>query len=167
MYAKPGVAREHSCVGFGGLISMTPSPPSLRWYTPLVNPYRRAPRPADKLDVLALLHVLASCDSEDVLDALSHNVNFLDRLDHREDDWEAEFPRAWVNVEHEISMKRARVACTGEAASLQESFMIVAKGVSDAMDKAADTLNKLGIALTSDDEDDEYDKGDFDYEQDV
>lgn len=63
----------------------------------------------------------------------------------------------------------ARTACTGAAAALQESFMIVAKGVSDAMDRAADTLNKLGIALTSDDEDDDHDedKGDFDCEQDI
>ncbi len=32
------------------------------------------------------------------------------------------------------------------------------------MDRAADALNKLGVDLTSDDEDE---KGDFDYEQDA
>lgn len=154
---------EYSCIGFGGLIYDAVSP-SASWYTPLVSHCPRTSRPADKFDVLALLHVLASCDSEAVLDALSHNVNFLDRLDHREADWEADFPRGWVNVEHEQAMNRARVACTGKAASLQDSFMVVAEGVQTAMDKAADTLNKLGIALTSDDEDE---KGDFDYEQDV
>lgn len=63
----------------------------------------------------------------------------------------------------------ARAAYAGEAANLQESFMIVAEGVSAAMDRAADALNKLGIALTSDDEDDDHDedKGDFDCEQDI
>lgn len=161
LYAEPGVTSEHSHVGFGGLVYDAISPSS-RWYTPLVNPYPRTTHPADKFDVLALLHVLASCDSEAVLDALSHNVNFLDRLDHREADWEADFPRGWVNVEHETAMKNARAACTGEAASLHDSFMIVAEGVSDAMDKAADTLNKLGDVFNHDE-----DKGDFDYEQDV
>ena len=162
MYAEPGVTSEYSYVGFGGLIYDAVSP-STSWYTPLVSPYPYMSRPADKLDVLALLHVLASCDSESVLDALSHNVNFLDRLDHREADWEADFPRGWVNVEHETAMKNARAACTGEAASLHDSFMIVAEGVSDAMDKAADTLNKLGDVFNHD----EDEKGDFDYEQDV
>lgn len=165
LYAEPGVTSEHAHVGFGGLVFDATSPSS-RWYTPLVNPYPRASRPSDKFDVLALLHVLAGCDSEHVLDALAHNVNFLDRLDRREAYWEADFPRGWVNMEHEQAMKRARAACTGKAASLQDSFMVVAEGVQTAMDKAADTLNKLGIALTGDDEDDE-DKGDFDYEQDI
>lgn len=41
--------------------------------------------------------------------------------------------------------------------------MVVAKGVQTAMDKAADTLNKLGNVFN----DDEDEKGDFDYEQDV
>ena len=166
MYAEPGVTSEYSYVGFGGLIYDAVSP-STSWYTPLVSPYPYMSRPADKIDVLALLHVLASCDSESVLDALSHNVNFLDRLDHREAYWEADFPRGWMNVEHEQALKHARAVCTGEAANLQESFRIVAEGVSAAMDKAAEILNKLGIDLTSDDEDDEDEKGDFDYEQDV
>lgn len=165
MYAEPGVTSEHSYVGFGGLVYDSISPSSC-WYTPLVNPYPRTTHPADKFDVLALLHVLASCDSEAVLDALSHNVNFLDRLDHREADWEADFPRGWVNVEHEIAMKRARAACTGEAANLQDSCIAASEYIHEAFDKAANALNKLGHALTSN-EDDEYDKGDFDDEQDV
>lgn len=61
------------------------------------------------------------------------------------------------------AMKHARAVCTGEAASLQDSFMVVAEGVQTAMDKAADTLNKL-VNVFNDDEDE---KGDFDYEQDV
>lgn len=79
--------------------------------------------------------------------------------------WTIRIPQTHHGCEQD--MKRARAACTGEALSLQESFMIVAKGISDAMDKAADTLNKLGIALTSDDEDDDHDedKGDFDDEE--
>lgn len=151
LYAEPGVTSEHSPVGFGGLVYDTTSPSSC-WYTPLVYPYSRSTRPADRLNVLALLHVLASCDNEAVLDALSHNVNFLDRKDHKEADWEADFPRGWVNVEHETAMKRARAACTGGAASLQESFKVVAEGVSAAMDKAADTLHKLGFALGDDEQ---------------
>lgn len=151
LYAEPGVTSEHSRVGFGGLVYDTTSPSSC-WYTPLVYPYSRSTRPADKLDVLALLHVLASCDSEAVLDALPHNVNFLDRKDHKEADWEADFPRGWVNVEHETAMKRVRAACTGEAASLQESFKVVAEGVSAAMDKAADTLHKLGFVVGDDEQ---------------
>jgi hypothetical protein len=55
-------------------------------------------------------------------------------------------------------MKRARAACTGEAANLQESFIAASEYIREAFDKAADTLNKLGIALTSDDEDDEDDE---------
>ena len=161
LYAEPGVTSEHSCVGFGGLVYDTVSPSS-SWYTPLVHPYHRASRPADKLDVLALLHVLASCDSEAVLYALSHNVNFLDRRSHKEADWEADFPRGWVNVEHEIAMKNARAACIGEVANLHDSFMVVAEGLQTAMDKAADNLNKLGDVFNHDE-----DKGDFDYEQEV
>lgn len=64
------------------------------------------------------------------------------------------------------AMNHARAACTGEAASLQESFIAASEYIREAFDKAADTLNKLGHALTSNEED-EYDKGDFDYEQDV
>ena len=81
--------------------------------------------------------------------------------------WNIRIPQTHHGCDQD--MKRARTACTGAAAALQESFMIVAKGVSDAMDRAADTLNKLGIALTSDDEDDDHDedKGDFDCEQDI
>lgn len=155
LYAEPGVTSEYSTVGYGGLVYGSTSPSS-SWYTPLVNPYPRASHPADKLDVLALLHMLASCDSEAVLNALSHNVNFLDRLSHVEADWESDFPRGWVNVEHEQAMKRARAACTGEAASLQDSFMVVAEGISNAMDKTAGTLNKLGSVFNDDEDDDEW-----------
>lgn len=81
--------------------------------------------------------------------------------------WTIRIPQTHHGCEQD--MKRARAACAGEAANLQESFMIVAEGVSAAMDRAADALNKLGIALTSDDEDDDHDedKGDFDCEQDI
>lgn len=81
--------------------------------------------------------------------------------------WNIRIPQTHHGCDQD--MKRARTACTGEAANLQESFMIVAEGVSAAMDRAADALNKLGIALTSDDEDDDHDedKGDFDCEQDI
>lgn len=81
--------------------------------------------------------------------------------------WNIRIPQTHHGCEQD--MKRARAACAGEAANLQESFMIVAEGVSAAMDRAADALNKLGIALTSDDEDDDHDedKGDFDCEQDI
>lgn len=81
--------------------------------------------------------------------------------------WNIRIPQTHHGCEQD--MKRARAACAGEAANLQESFMIVAEGVSAAMDRAADALNKLGVDLTSDDEDDDHDedKGDFDYEQDV
>lgn len=55
---------------------------------------------------------------------------------------------------------QSRAACTGEAANLQESLIAVSEYIHEAFDKAAETLNKLGVDLTSDDEDDE-DKGDF------
>ena len=81
--------------------------------------------------------------------------------------WNIRIPQTHHGCEQD--MKRARAACAGEAANLQESFMIVAEGVSAAMDRAAETLNKLGVDLTSDDEDDDHDedKGDFDCEQDI
>lgn len=62
------------------------------------------------------------------------------------------------------AMKRARAACTGEAASLQDSCIAASEYIHEAFDKAANALKKLGIALTSDDEDDEWE--DFDDEED-
>ena len=56
--------------------------------------------------------------------------------------WNIRIPQTHHGCEQD--MKRARAACAGEAANLQESFMIVAEGVSAAMDRAADTLNKVG-----------------------
>lgn len=78
--------------------------------------------------------------------------------------WNIRIPQTHHGCEQD--MKRARAACTGEAASLQESFIAASEYIHEAFDRADDALNKLGIALTSN-EDDEYDKGDFDYEQDV
>lgn len=159
LYAEPGVTSEYSYVGFGGLIYDAVSP-STSWYTPLVSPYPYMSRPADKIDVLALLHVLASCDSEAVLDALSHNVNFLDRKDSQE----ADFPRGWVNVEHEQAMKHARAVCTGADVNLHDAFMAVAEVLSNTLDKTVEGLREFGRVL---DEDDEEDKGDFDYDQNI
>lgn len=65
---------------------------------------------------------------------------------------------------YETAVKRARAACTGEAASLQESFIAASEYIHEAFGKAAETLNKLGHALTSNEDDDE-DKGDFDDEE--
>lgn len=81
--------------------------------------------------------------------------------------WTIRIPQTHHGCEQD--MKRARAACTGEAANLQESFIAASEYIREAFDKAADTLNKLGIALARDDEDDEdnEDKGDFDYEQDA
>ena len=78
--------------------------------------------------------------------------------------WNIRIPQTHHGCEQD--MKRARAACTGEAANLQESFIAASEYIREAFDKAADTLNKLGIALARDDEDDE-DKGDFDCEQDI
>lgn len=72
--------------------------------------------------------------------------------------WNIRIPQTHHGCEQD--MKRARAACTGEAANLQESFIAASEYIREAFDKAADTLNKLGIDLTSDDEDDE-DKGRF------
>lgn len=77
--------------------------------------------------------------------------------------WNIRIPQTHHGCEQD--MKRARVACTGEAANLQDSCIAASEYIHEAFDKAADALNKLGHALTSN-EDDEYDKGDFDDEQD-
>lgn len=66
----------------------------------------------------------------------------------------------------EQDMKHARAVCTGEAANLQDSCISASEYIHEAFDKASDTLNKLGHALTSN-EDDEDDKGDFDYDQNI
>lgn len=81
--------------------------------------------------------------------------------------WNIRIPQTHHGCEQD--MKRARAACTGEAANLQESFIAASEYIREAFDRAADTLNKLGIALARDDEDDEdnEDKGDFDCEQDI
>lgn len=78
--------------------------------------------------------------------------------------WNIRIPQTHHGCEQD--MKRARAVCTGEAANLQDSCIAASEYIHEAFDKASDTLNKLGHALTSN-EDDEYDKGDFDYEQDV
>lgn len=78
--------------------------------------------------------------------------------------WNGRIPQAHHGCEQD--MKHARAVCTGEAANLQDSCIAASEYIHEAFDKASDTLNKLGHALTSN-EDDEYDKGDFDYEQDV
>lgn len=78
--------------------------------------------------------------------------------------WNVRIPQAHHGCDQD--MKRAHAACTGEAANLQDSCISASEYIHEAFDKASDTLNKLGHALTSN-EDDEYDKGDFDDEQDV
>lgn len=78
--------------------------------------------------------------------------------------WTIRIPQPYHGCEQ--SMKHARAACTGAAANLQDSCIAASEYIHEAFDKAANSLNKLGHALTSN-EDDEYDKGDFDYEQDV
>lgn len=73
--------------------------------------------------------------------------------------WNIRIPQTHHGCEQD--MKRARAACAGEAANLQDSCIAASEYIREAFGKAADTLNKLGIALTSDDED----KGDFDDEE--
>lgn len=85
----------------------------------------------------------------------------MDRTTHP---WNIRIPQTHHGCEQD--MKRARAACTGEAANLQDSCIAASEYIHEAFDKAANALNKLGHALTSN-EDDEYDKGDFDDEQDV
>jgi hypothetical protein len=77
--------------------------------------------------------------------------------------WNGRIPQAHHGCEQD--MKHARAVCTGEAANLQDSCIAASEYIHEAFDKAADTLNKLGIALTIDDEDDDEDKGDFDDEE--
>ena len=79
--------------------------------------------------------------------------------------WNIRIPQTHHGCDQD--MKRARTACTGEAANLQDSCIAASEYIHEAFDKAANALNKLGIALARDDEDDEDEKGDFDYEQDV
>lgn len=105
-HTLPGDTDEHSTVAFGGLIF---DGDYACWYTPLVNPYRgRADRVATQLDMLALLHVLASCEDEHVRDALERNVNFLDRVGHKEADWIDGFPWGVVNLVHERALENCR-----------------------------------------------------------
>jgi len=63
---------------------------------------------------------------------------------------------------YETAVKRARAACTGEAANLQDSCIAASEYIHEAFDKAANAMNKLGYAFN----DDEDDKGDFDDEED-
>lgn len=105
-HTLPGDTDQHSTVAFGGLIF---DGDYACWYTPLVNPYRgRNDTVATQLDMLALLHVLASCEDEHVRDALERNVNFLDRLDHKEADWIDSFPWGVVNLVHERALENCR-----------------------------------------------------------
>lgn len=105
-HTLPGDTDEHSTVAFGGLIF---DGEHACWYTPLVNPYRgRADRVATQLDMLALLHVLASCEDEHVRDALERNVNFLDRVGHKEADWIDSFPWGVLNLVRERALENCR-----------------------------------------------------------
>lgn len=105
-HTLPGDTDQNSTVAFGGLIF---EGDYACWYTPLANPYGgRSDRVATQLDMLALLHVLACCENEHVCDALERNVNFLDRLDHREADWIDSFPWGVVNLVHERALENCR-----------------------------------------------------------
>ena len=138
-HTLPGDTDQNSTVAFGGLIF---DGDYACWYTPLVNAYGgRADRVATQLDMLALLHVLACCEDEHVCDALERNVNFLDRLDHKEQDWIDSFPWGVVNLVHERALENCRAENSPRAkdlTKLMERVDEIARSRANANNASAD-----------------------------